>query len=77
MVASGVPIVLADRSVRGLAAPAARDYLRDLVRVADHPHERRIIGLAAASAGEESAFIRQLLSEYEENQLTLAILEDR
>lgn len=55
----------------------ARDLFHDLVRVADHPQERRIIGLAAATAGEESRFIRKILSEYEENQLVLAVLQDR
>lgn len=55
----------------------ARDALRDVVKVADHPQERRIMGLAAATAGEESRFIRRILGEYEENRLVLAMLEDR
>lgn len=55
----------------------ARDVLHDLVRVADHPQERRIIALAGVAAGEETRFIRRVLSEYEENQLLLAMLEDR
>ncbi len=38
----------------------ARDLLHDLVRVADHPQERRVIALAAAAAGEESRFIRRI-----------------
>ncbi len=55
----------------------ARDHLRELAKVADHPQERRIIALAAATAGEEKTFIRQVLSEYEENRITLDLLEAR
>jgi len=55
----------------------ARDLLHDLAERADHPHERRIIGLAATAARSEKSFIRRLLSEYEENRLTLALLSER
>ena len=55
----------------------ARDLLHEVVKVADHPQERRIIALAAVAAGEESDFVRRVLGEYEENRLTLATLEAR
>lgn len=55
----------------------ARDLLHDLVEVADHPQERRVIALAAAAVRQEKRFIRRILSEYEENGLTLSILEER
>lgn len=55
----------------------ARDLLHDLVEVADHPQERRVIALAAATVGQEKRFIRKILGEYEENALTLSILEER
>lgn len=54
-----------------------RSLLRDLVDLIDSPQERRIVGLAAATLGEEAQFIRHVLGEYEENQLTLSLLEDR
>ena len=70
-------LALAVQRLAAWSPSRTRDLLHDLVRVADHPHERRIIGLAAATAGEESSFIRRVLSEYEENFLTLRTLENR
>jgi hypothetical protein len=55
----------------------ARDLLHDLADGVDHPQERRIIGLAAVALGKDATFIRHVLGEYEENQLTLSMLEDR
>jgi len=37
--------------------------------------ERRLIGLSSLAARDESVFIRNMLSEYEENQITLARVE--
>lgn len=75
----------ADFSMLGLTAQRlaawaprlARDLLRELVRVADHPQERRVIALACTAAGEEKKFIRAVLGEYEENHITLEMLEER
>jgi len=53
----------------------ARDSLRALAETADHPLERRLIGLSSLAARDESVFIRNMLSEYEENQITLARVE--
>jgi hypothetical protein len=55
----------------------AGDLLHEAVNAADHPQARRIIGLAAAAAGQESTFIRRVLGEYEENRQTLEMLESR
>jgi len=54
-----------------------RELIRELVEHTEHPQERRIIGLAAAAVGEDPAFIYKALGEYEENQLTLKMLEMR
>lgn len=70
-------LALAVQRMAAWDAGMARDLLHEVVKVADHPQERRIIGLAAAAAQEESTFIRRVLGEYEENRLTLATLEDR
>lgn len=55
----------------------ARECLRSLVDVADHPLERRLIGIASLGVREEKIFIRKVLSEYEENHLTLKSIESR
>jgi hypothetical protein len=53
------------------------ELLWDLKDRISGPQERRIISLAAAQAGLGKEFIRGVLSEFEENQLTLAMLEER
>lgn len=55
----------------------AKTCLRSLEKRADHPLERRIIGLASLAVRDESDFVRRVLGEYEENQLTLAAIEAR
>lgn len=70
-------LALAVQRLAAWDAGLARDLLHEVVQVADHPQERRAIGLAAAAAREEKTFIRRVLSEYEENHLTLATLEER
>jgi hypothetical protein len=55
----------------------ARDCLRELAKIADHPLERRLISLASLTVREDTVRIRRLLSEYEENQITLAAIEAR
>lgn len=54
----------------------ARGVFREAARRADHPFERRVLALAALNAGDERAFIRSLLTEFEETTLTLSMLED-
>jgi hypothetical protein len=70
-------LALAVQRLAAWDAGLARDLLHEVVQVADHPQERRAIGLAAAAAQEEKTFIRRVLSEYEDNHLTLATLEER
>jgi hypothetical protein len=55
----------------------ARDAIREALPAADHPHERRILGLAALQVNEERSFIRGALGEYDENSVTLRMIEDR
>lgn len=55
----------------------ARDCLRELAGVADHPLERRLIAIASLAVGEDTVRVRRLLSEYEENRVTLAAIEAR
>lgn len=56
-----------------------RDEARQAVRAAapraDHPLERRVLALAGLAAGEERNFIKTLLREFEQNQVTLQMLE--
>lgn len=58
-------------------ADLARVAIREAAKRADSPLHRRSLALAALSAGEEPAYVRSLLSEFEENQVTLAMLTDR
>jgi Reverse transcriptase (RNA-dependent DNA polymerase) len=55
----------------------ARDTIREVLPAADHPLERRILGLAALQVNEERSFIRGVLGEYDENVATLQMIEDR
>lgn len=54
-----------------------RTIFRSLLPNANHPLERRIIALAALGIGEEQAFIRSALTDYEENAITLKMIELR
>jgi hypothetical protein len=55
----------------------ARFAIRDAAERADHPLERRALALAALNAGEERALARGLLTEFEENAVTLEMMEAR
>lgn len=55
----------------------ARPVLREAARHANHPHFRRVIAFAALNAGEQRSWIRGLLSELHENDVTLQFLESR
>ncbi len=59
-------------------APArAKECLRALADSADHPAERRVVGLASLAARDERIFIKKLLDGYEENQFLLKAMEKR
>lgn len=53
----------------------ARDVIRDAARRTIHPLERRILALSALQAGEDRTFVRNLLSQMEDNQPTLLMLQ--
>jgi hypothetical protein len=55
----------------------ARVMIRERAERAGHPLERRILALAAMSADDEPGFARQLLSEFDENAVTLEMLRAR
>jgi hypothetical protein len=55
----------------------ARSLFREVAKKSAHPLQRRVIALAALNAGEERGFVRNVLSEFEENAPTLALLEHR
>lgn len=56
---------------------AARDLLRETARDAVDPLERRILALAALGAGEDRSIIARVLGEFEDNRVTLAMLQER
>lgn len=53
----------------------ARQAIRDAAHSANSPLARRVLALASVNAGEKRAAVRKLLGEFEENQLTLKMLE--
>lgn len=55
----------------------ARFAVREAAQNADNPQQRRALALAALAAGEKRSIIRDLLGEFEENAVTLSMLEDR
>jgi hypothetical protein len=55
----------------------ARVSIREASQRATDPLLRRTLALAAVSAGEERRFVRDLLGEFVENEVTLAMLEQR
>ncbi|MGH3876519.1 MAG: RNA-directed DNA polymerase [Actinophytocola sp.] len=68
---------LAAQRLASWDAEKAREVIRAVLPHADHPHERRVLGLAALLASDERQFIREILREYEENAVTLRVIERR
>lgn len=68
---------LAAQRLASWSPDVAKDVFRSVSSKADHPHERRILGLAALLAADERSFIRAMLREYEENAVTLKMIERR
>lgn len=54
----------------------ARQAIRDATDRADNPQIRRALALASVSVGEKRATVRKLLGEFEENAVTLQLLEE-
>lgn len=57
--------------------PSARAIIRERLAKVDHPLQRRVLALAALEAGEEARYIRTVLSQNEDNAVTLEFLKDR
>jgi hypothetical protein len=77
---SNAPLVLTALGAQRLASwnpDTARVVFREAARTVEDPLRRRALALASLTAGEERAFIRSLLNEFEENSVTLAMLGDR
>ncbi|MCR6481434.1 RNA-directed DNA polymerase [Amycolatopsis sp. OK19-0408] len=53
----------------------AREVIYELLPRVDHPHERRILALSLLRTGDERRLIRRSLSDFEENALTLRMIE--
>ena len=76
----GSPLALTALAAQRLAAwtaDSARQVIRARMDAATHPLERRVLALAALSVQEEPGLIRALLDEYEENSVTLRMIEQR
>ena len=58
-------------------APDAAYILREAATLSDNPLHRRVLALASLQAGESRPVVRRMLSEFEENAVTLHMLEDR
>lgn len=54
-----------------------RYTIREAANLSDNPMHRRVLALAALQAGEPRLVVRRMLSEFEENAVTLEMLEDR
>ena len=54
---------------------SVKELVRALRDHADHPLERRLLALAALAVKDERRIVRELLSGYEENAVTLAMIE--
>lgn len=74
------PLPLVSLAAQRLAAwdkKESRSVLRAAASGSADPHIRRVLALAATSAGEERAVVRSMLNEFEENLPTLRMLEQR
>ena len=69
-------ISLAAQRLASWDTDTARVAIREAQQISDHPLKRRSLALAALTANEEREFVRQMLTEYEENQVTLKMLEN-
>lgn len=59
------------------APDTLRDVIREVEPRTDHPMERRILALGAVALRERRRVVRDLLGAYEENGITLRLLEQR
>lgn len=55
---------------------AAKDVIRAAIPKVEHPQARRALALALLAAGDERKIITNVLSEFEENALTLRVIEN-
>ncbi len=73
---SSLPLMsLAAQRLASWNTDTARAVIREARFTSSHPLERRSLALAGLMANEEHRLIRQLLNEFEENRITLDMLE--
>lgn len=80
IVNSGRSLALTALASQRLAASQLGDSrytLREAAGYSDNPMHRRVLALAALQAGESRVVVKRILSEFEENAVTLEMLEDR
>lgn len=68
---------LAAQRLAASGSDEVRYFLREAATFSDNPMHRRVLALSAIQAGEPRTVIRRILSEFEENSVTLEMLEDR
>ena len=66
---------LAAQRLASWDASTAKEVIRAIVPTVEHPQERRILALALLSARDEPKIIRSILSDFEENALTLRMIQ--
>lgn len=69
--------VLASQRLSCWEPPKARAAIRAAAESAREPHIRRALAISALQASEERKFIRDLLREFRENEVTLTMIEAR
>lgn len=67
---------LAAQRIATWSPPAAREAIHEASTTADNPVIRRTLALAGLTARLRRSEIREVLSEFRENQVTLSMLED-
>jgi len=70
-------LALAAQRLAAWDAAEARPVFRAAATRSDDPQARRVLALAATTARDDRSNIRDMLSEFEENRVTLKMLEDR
>jgi len=79
LVLRGDSLALSALCIQRLASwnrDSARQVIRERREVSSKPLERRVLALAALQVGMEAGFVRSMLREFEENTVTLSMIEE-
>jgi reverse transcriptase-like protein len=75
---SRLPVLaVASHRLASWDSDAAKQSIRAVAGVADHPLERRVLAFASLMAGDERAFVRGLVREFDDNRPAFEMLEDQ